>query len=352
MNKRIGYLDAMRGFTMLLVVYNHVLLFSFGGVEAWSFNDVFVTFRMPLFFFLSGFLMFKSNRFCSWSAVGEFLRKKGMVQLIPTLVFSVAYAVIMQVSYSSLLTEKAKCGFWFTYTLFYYFVIYSLGDFLVSKFAKGRIKVLTGLLVALGIYAFSKFSLSPSFPWYDSPVSGIIGFANFQFFLFFFLGALARSRFSSLERLLDNAGWITGIIVIFVVLQIMLQVPVSREWIISKSSYSGYSLLKSLSGLFGIAAVLISFRNNEQAILNSKAGCFLQYIGERTLDIYLIHLFLIHTNLTFAGQFLCQYHSPVLELVLGMVTSLIIIGLCLIISYLIRSSDILAKLLFGKVIKR
>lgn len=60
----------MRGFAMLLVVYSHIIAFSysgalkndiaFGGNDFLSFNALFILFRMPLFFFISGFLLYKS----------------------------------------------------------------------------------------------------------------------------------------------------------------------------------------------------------------------------------------------------------------------------------------------------
>ena len=350
-NQRIGYIDAIRGFTMLLVVYNHVLLCSFEGGASWSVNDIFLTFRMPLFFFLSGFLMYKTGRFKETGGLFTFLRKKSVVQLLPTLVFSLLYALILSVSYKSLLLDKAKCGYWFTYTLFFYFLIYSVGDFFIGKFTHGKVKILTGAIVSFLIYAFAKFSLSPSCPWFDNPVNGIVGFANFQYFLFFYAGALVRSCFGRIERFLQDDKVLTGIIVGFVLLQLALQLHQSREFIIERGSYSAYSLLKSVSGFFGIATVFAVFRKNETTVQHSRTGRFLQYIGARTLDIYLIHLILIHTNMRFVGAFLAQNDSFLCELLCGVSVSMMIIILCLLISQVIRCSDTLAKLLFGKVIK-
>lgn len=52
---RLGWLDALRGFTMILVVTNHVALKSFGMQIRWSAAlQFFLLFRMPLFFFISG----------------------------------------------------------------------------------------------------------------------------------------------------------------------------------------------------------------------------------------------------------------------------------------------------------
>lgn len=54
--KRIGYLDALRGFTMILVVCVHCLTYS--DIKQNPITDFFSLFRMPLFFFISGFILY------------------------------------------------------------------------------------------------------------------------------------------------------------------------------------------------------------------------------------------------------------------------------------------------------
>ena len=58
-SQRIEYIDAMRGVTMLLVVMAHVSMFCLGlyGYNGFSFNKMLSEFRMPLFFFVSGFVL-------------------------------------------------------------------------------------------------------------------------------------------------------------------------------------------------------------------------------------------------------------------------------------------------------
>lgn len=338
---------------MLLVVYYHVILITFGltNHSGWSLNDIFVTFRMPLFFFLSGFLMYKMNQFKSKDLLRTFLRKKGMVQLLPTLIFSLIFALITATSYRMLLFDRFKCGYWFTYTLFFYFVIYSVGDFMIGKWVNGRQKVAIGALIAAMIYSVSKYSVFPTCPWLNSPISNFIGLANFQYFLFFFVGALVRAYFGKVEQWLEQDRFVTGVIVGFVVLLFILYHPYSRDWFITNNLHPLYSLIQSFTGFFGIAVVFVFFRVNEDKILNSGIGNFLQYIGIRTLDVYLLQRILILTNMRFIGQFLSQHNSAILELLFGSVISLVIIVLCLLISRILRCSDTLAKLLFGKVIK-
>lgn len=295
--------------------------------------------------------MYKKNRFKSAGGLGQFLRKKGMVQLFPTLVFSITYSLIRPIPYHLLLMDKAKCGYWFTYTLFFYFLIYAVGDFFIGRKVKGKAKVLVGGLFTLLIYGMAKFSLSSSCPWSSNPICGIIGFANFQYFIFFYWGSLVRAYFDYIEQILKKDSVITGIIVGFLLIQLILHLPLTRAWMIKVASYSAYSLLRSFSGFFGIAAIFVLFRRNEAALRKNRVGEFLQFIGTRTLDIYLIHTILVLSNMRFFGTFFVTHDSYVVEMILGGAVALVIIGLCLLISEVIRCSDTLAQLLLGKVIK-
>ena len=57
--KRIGYIDALRGFTMFLVVVMHVGAMCFGP-PAPSFHSILKLIRMPMFFLVSGFVFYKA----------------------------------------------------------------------------------------------------------------------------------------------------------------------------------------------------------------------------------------------------------------------------------------------------
>ena len=63
---RLSWLDALRGFTMILVVAYHVAQFAFHENEKTSAALPFlVLLRMPLFFFVSGFLAYNAS--FSWT---------------------------------------------------------------------------------------------------------------------------------------------------------------------------------------------------------------------------------------------------------------------------------------------
>lgn len=114
MKKRIEYIDAMRGFTMFLVVLGHVFLFSFGISNSFV-SAIFLTFRMPLFFFISGFIAYKDRSFWSINKYKETLFKKARIQLIPTVVFFLLYYSIFSDNVWSHFCNYGFGRFWFTF---------------------------------------------------------------------------------------------------------------------------------------------------------------------------------------------------------------------------------------------
>lgn len=48
--KRIEYIDALRGFTMILVVLSHVAIFCVGAYDVPNYHHYLQQLRMPMFF--------------------------------------------------------------------------------------------------------------------------------------------------------------------------------------------------------------------------------------------------------------------------------------------------------------
>lgn len=90
--KRIEYIDSLRGFTMILVVLNHVAAYCLGiNTAEGSVHFYLMQFRMPLFFFISGFVLYKKD--FKWNIKNslEFINKKIFVQIISPFVFYLIY---------------------------------------------------------------------------------------------------------------------------------------------------------------------------------------------------------------------------------------------------------------------
>ena len=93
---RIEWMDVLRGTSILLVVFNHAILFAStlpsGSPEvAWALNQVFAPIRMPLMVFLSGLLVAPSLA-RGWR---QYLRGKARRVLYPYLVWSAIALVLL-----------------------------------------------------------------------------------------------------------------------------------------------------------------------------------------------------------------------------------------------------------------
>lgn len=83
--ERLLYIDQMKGVAILFVIIGHVFLFSYGSGDNSVYNMLTI-FHMPVFFYISGFLAYKSiPTMKEWCAR---LRKKTHSLLFPYVVFA------------------------------------------------------------------------------------------------------------------------------------------------------------------------------------------------------------------------------------------------------------------------
>lgn len=348
MKKRIEYIDALRGFTMILVVFSHVMLFTL-EIESSFINEVFVSFRMPLFFFISGFIGYKANVEWTGRTWWTMSRKKLLVQLVPTFVFGLicAYAYL-NVDFMAFVTSAHKLGYWFTIALLEMFLLVYTMNWVLFQFgrreARSR-KVVTLVLIYVALY------LSRLIPDYVPSLRGAYDVLSlhyvslyFPFFAFGYICSMYKERFN---RILEHKYFAAIAIVLFALL-----FYVRREYILPNLGRDAFIFMASFFtqlavGILGLLVVYNTFRTYADAFTSDKAvGRALQYIGRRTLDIYLLHFFFI-PYLPQVGRLLEQGNNVVLELAIGGTISLLIIGICLVVSNVLRTSPILARYLFG-----
>lgn len=88
-SERIMWIDALRGFAILLVVVGHILLMRY-----WPDGDLvkkyIYSFHMPLFMLISGFFAKKTLKFISFRAMGDYLKRKAFQLMMPFCVFGVS----------------------------------------------------------------------------------------------------------------------------------------------------------------------------------------------------------------------------------------------------------------------
>ena len=327
--QRIEYIDAMRGFTMILVVYSHICHFCLGD-SLLGFNGIFFLFRLPCFFFISGWLFEPVSQ----RPFRQIVHKKFMVQIVPTFIFLLLLAPPPEF-FNQLGTLKG--GYWFTFVLFEYFILYML----IVRISI-RWSALMAVAIAIGSFIYARYfdSIRASSEGWQLMIINALGFASvtlWRLFLFFYLGAWVRRHFDAFIR------W-TNKPVVIAMITIMFFIIASTPHIDNLL----YEILRFyLGGITGMWMVFTFFRLTASWLQKMHLSKPLQYVGTRTLDIYLLHYFFLPRFLMPYADQLRTYDSHLLEFLVIMGISLIVLAISLLVSYIIRLSPFLGHYLFG-----
>ena len=349
--KRIEHIDALRGFTMILVVFAHVELFGFFDNSGTTIiSRIFSTFRMPTFFFISGYIAYKQQKwdFTLWA---KMILKKTQIQVFPTLFFGLIYTyLISNTTFVIFLKHEAKLGYWFTLVLLEMYIILYTTNLIAEMFAKNNLTTKKRLTVIflIGISILLYYLKTPFLKHQSLQIVGdyFCFHKLFLYFMYFALGHIAAIHKDLFMKLLDNQYLCAIIIIIYsITLYIFITIDdanMNKGWERIYRAFQGPIL-----GTTGLLILYNFFRKYQKLFAeNSFIGKGLQTIGKRTLDIYLLHYFFI-PSLPLIGTLLLQGKIIVVELFIGLSISLAIIILCFFVSNIIRTSDLLGHYLFG-----
>ncbi|MCH5328272.1 MAG: acyltransferase family protein [Coprobacter sp.] len=310
---RIGYIDAIRGITIILVVYSHILLAARIPIHTSKINDLLTTVRMPLFFFISGYFVYSARYTASLFARRAKNRLTG--QLYPTLVcWTMACLLFTDRDFSVLPFDTWKQGYWFTVAAVEMFFLTAPLFVLLSGWKAPRsirnLVLITGGIL-LEYLLLEKIDVSNSWVGLFS-LRAIRGY-----FPFFLAGILFKLNEDMLSPVLTNR-YTAGIAFLLFVL--------------------GYNkvifLPRFCDGILGILFIhyavyrLFCFKTVSQS---SLAG-ILCHIGTMTLEIYLLHYFCIHAlDPVWKNGWLAAQVNTWAELPLVLTSSVVIVSMCLAI---------------------
>lgn len=178
---------------------------------------------------------------------------------------------------------------------------------------------------------------------YNSSVNEFMTITSFHYvpiyFPHFIFGVLVAKYKHSLRNIIEHTFFMAGILFIFSI------VLVFRQTII-ENIIGGKILSAGILSFSGIIIVFNIFRKYQASFTSStKLGRILQYIGKRTLDIYLLHYFFL-PYIPKINILLGITPNLVMELI-GFLLAFLVIGCCIITSNIIRLSDFLGYWLFG-----
>lgn len=338
---RIGYIDAMRGLAMLMVVLGHVQLFS-GISGASGLMNFSLLVELPLFFLVSGLLMYKADIFyMSWRNIVQILSRKFLVLIVPATLFLGVVIIYSAKNPIQALYNPYKEGYWFTFTLFYFCVVYvmlrAIGAILKVK---GWIMDIVLICAGIALSFVATYFMKQRDPW---NLAGVFGLIHIRYFIYFIVGTLITKNKDFFLKLF-RSGYFAGVIILLC-------------WFCCSYSYGGdgirtmgpsATLYGIVIGIISLLFVYIIFYRIEYLSGENFVGRTLRMFGVYSLDIYFIHTFFLPQHISYVGEFFDANPSPCLEFMVYLIAALAISFCSIGVSKVIALSPQLSWLFLGK----
>lgn len=346
MGKRIEFIDAMRGFAILLIIYSHILTFGFGAdfvMQNFSYDRIIVMFMLPLFFFISGMFAYKSDVLWSTAYLVKYIKDKFIALVIPTTIILLLYIYIFNYDLVSSFFDDAKRGYWFTYSLFEFFLVYGITCLISNKFRftnTTRNIVLVGS--ALLLLVISMPTVGIKYLRFDQSIYNLFNLPEFKYYVYFIMGIFVKQYYEKFQTILAHkyfygaVGTLTLLVTLFFI----------KHGMYDNGLYNHIFLL--IINISWLTVIFAFFKKNEKIFSSSnRFGRIIQLTGKRTLDIYLLHYFFLPRNMLFIKDFFVEYNQPLIEFLFAITLSFAVIFLSLLIGQLIRSSDFMSYYMLG-----
>lgn len=334
-NGRLGYVDALRGFTMFLVVFNHVLYLSFDTQGQTFSSSFFALFRMPMFFFISGFVAYKAVDRWTMSFTLQRTRQKLLVQTVPALFFFSLYTLCHGGNPLDCL-HNGFGGYWFTFVLLEMLITYFVLS-LIAHYTHHRMLDIGMTAVALVLCYLSIGNRN------DTALEKVLSLESYLFFfLFFTLGIFCRRYYSSVISWLRKP-WLSATLLLCLIALCFTELHDGCH-IAGRLGM----LLHLLCRVTGVMTLFMVFAHRQSYFdTNGRVATTFKFIGRRTLDIYLLHFFFL-PDLSGHASWILPADQVLAQVFIGGGIAVAIIALSLLCSQVLRTSDLLAHYLLGR----
>lgn len=336
--ERLSYVDAIKGFAIILMVLGHVLATTFSD---WHLMDqrpalsylkhLIYSFHMPLLMLMSGFL-FGRKPISGWTSYVQVVAKKGVQLLIP-------YLFVGLLLYISRGCKGAHFNYWYLMTLFQLIVIMGAVDLVVHRWMpqkKDRMFVLLSIVFfVLLLYAqcIEQMVVRQVPPFRYVRIGSIV-----YMFPFFVVGILT-ARYGILER--------------FVGVDTLCVCLMSWFFMFFLKPFPHLSFTRWLAVVGFVSLFRLYFKHG-------RLMSVVRYCGKMSLSIYIFHFFLNDLiKFPAIGQFYVEIVDKFGERVGGWLCvpiqfvycfawTVIIITLCLGCEYVVSRIPIIRTLFLGK----
>ena len=327
---RLKYIDALRGFAIILVVIGHALQF---GTENPDDNILFLliyAFHMPLFMFISGFVYSGFTR-----SIPTELRYKIFSLLLPFLAWlpvtflwtNVGSTPVSITSFvGAVIASPDAGGLWFLWLLFLINMVLLAGRSIVPE---KPFPIVWGIWILVNIVALAL------------PQSNFLGLKLLCWHLpFFLVGVHYRKR-----RLTSKLGWSAclAISVVFLVLQHYWVRIGSSPLAIYLSPFPAAAqmlLVRAFNYLIAFLGIL-SALSLFSSLYRVTTLVWLDRVGRISLEIYATHIYFLAATVTFVATWQAPLSLRVSTIFIGGLLGAILA------TWAIKQVPLLAYVLFG-----
>lgn len=273
MAKRLTGIDVMQGIAMVLVVLGH---HRFDFMPEWYMRMFYwiYTFHMPLFIFISGFLVRYSYKGVhGWSEYSRYVGKRVRKFVPPYLIVGTICTLMawnfkdvgaLLTSWANLIIspkESEVTFLWYIYLLFFFYCMAPL-IFNAKRWVRG-VLLIVALILSLHYIPIPYFCID----WFT------------RYFLFFLLGALVAEHYTQVERV--DARWSLLGLVAFVIMSIAhfrggynAALEYAMQWV-------------GIPAFAGVAWLLMHWAAARKAMVYVSVNCF---------GVYLLHMFFVQAG--------------------------------------------------------
>lgn len=277
MNQRIDYIDRMKGLAIFLVVMGHVYGFSFAQPDD-VVNRIISSFHMPLFMFLSGLVACSGATSPYWNLPKLGQKLRGL--LLPLLVFGMCFTMTFSRDFEmglvGFLESPSKYGYWYLMTLAVFYI--SLSVYRLNVKQKWYVDVFLAFVIWGGYFFLWKY-MAQTTDYFCMLNCG-------NFYPFFILGVFT-TKYGLLKKV-NQANWLFSLCVVGYIVLFAAVMPLHVLVSLNNHIFLPFCMV--------FVVVTLFIRRHGKSFWMERV---LDYVGKRTLDVYVLHYF-----------FICQIHLP------------------------------------------
>ena len=331
MKQRLEYIDALRGLAILLVVFMHVPQYGFGQSIGGYYMEMAILLAVPLFFFISGlFVPLEITPPISIKKIGKRLHSI----LLPTFLIGGFYVLLNHIPVLDMLQDKFKAGYWFTITLFEFFLIVDMIRLMACK----KQKLFKVLLIGACFVCYGLSMPTVQRMYGDMVIAHILGVAQWKYFIFFVLGMFVKHNGTIYS---DKGG--LAIVIVFL---IVYAANAIGNFQLNGLLYNINLLLKEISIVLLAYYVFYTYRSKLSS--QTRMGRWLSKIGTYTLEIYLIHYFVLPRNLNLLVDYSDLERNSLIAFLFLLVVTLGVVVVIYAVKVVLQCNVCIRRLIWNK----